>query len=217
MANENKLDVKLLPVTTLATLGICQHKFIEALTSNQFKTPLMNIGIKEHEKLAAKSVPTETEYLLKHIKSGEKFTVREFGLIDATLKVVGRIDELEFMGPDATGKNQLIIVDDKFPEKVPKDISNYYKIQLAAYANIVSDSKVFGKLCNICGAELRVRKPGTGEIIKKFEIDKDNFIRLSNNIAPLTYAAWELIEGNDKPQHKKYDIEIDDWVECDHR
>lgn len=204
-----------LPISSLSLLGVCQHQFIKSLKGELSKTVLMQIGIKSHEKLIRKTKTFLMNDAIKKISHGEKFILREITIIDKKIKIIGRADEINFLGPDATGKNMTVIVDDKFPSKIYNDIPNIYKIQLAAYAIALHDSENLGNFCKIVGAMLRIRKIGTEEIIKTFEVAQEKIENWEDNIFALVHAAWEIAIGNAKPSHKKYDIEINDWVECD--
>ena len=70
----------LLKVSSLSDLGICQVEFLNRILGKVERTPYMKTGEKHHEKLTEGMEKISEEDIVRLVKEGEKFVVREMQL-----------------------------------------------------------------------------------------------------------------------------------------
>jgi hypothetical protein len=204
----------LLPISSVSLLGSCETRFMEAMEGRQKVTKQMKIGKVMHKKLEEGLPKVSPEQIAQQIKEGRKFGVREFSLTDKKLKLIGRIDQLDMLGRMENGKNQGIIIDDKYPKSEYKGIPLYYKLQLSAYAAAVDNSEVLGPICNIVGVSLVCREAGTHNILNTFTVEGSNLEICKGNVGIATGRAWELYDKKKDPEHRRFDVGRGDWIGC---
>ena len=204
----------LLPISSVSLLGSCETRFMEAMEGRQKVTKLMKIGKAMHKKLEEGLPKVSPEQVVAQIKQGMKFGVREFSLTDKKLKLIGRIDQLNLLGKVENGKNQGIIIDDKYPKTEYQGIPLYYKLQLAAYATAVDNSEILGPICSIVGVSLVCREVSTHNILNTFTVDGSKLDICKGNVRVAADRAWELYDRKKTPEHRRFDVGNGEWIEC---
>lgn len=204
----------LLPISSVSLLGSCETRFMEAMEGKQKVTKPMQIGKTMHRKLEERLPKVSTEEIVAQIKEGRRFGVREFSLTDRKLKLIGRIDQLNLLGRVVNGRNQGIIIDDKYPKSAYRGMPLYYKLQLAAYAAAVGNSDILGPICEIVGVSLVCREAGTHRILNTFSVEGSSLEICRGNVSIAAGRAWELYERKKEPEHRRFDIGSGEWVRC---
>jgi hypothetical protein len=197
-------------------LGICETKFIEAITGKAPITTAMKTGTAAHEKLAEKMPKIEIKDVINNIKEGKAIEVRELTVYDNRFHISGRIDQLSIRGIIENGKNTGKIIDDKFPEDLTKiyGLTFYYKLQLTLYATIINNSDVYGGICKIIGAELNYRNKKNDDLIKHFDLERNRLETCISNVNIAIDDAWDIYNGKKTAEHRRLDIETGKWTNC---
>ncbi len=204
----------LLPISSVSLLGNCETKFMESITGRLKVNKQMKIGKVMHEKLAEGLPKVTAEQVIEEIKEGRKFAVREFTVTDRKYRLIGRIDQLNMLGKAGNGKNQGIIIDDKYPKFGYKGMPLYYKLQLAGYAAAVGNSEVLGPICDIVGVSLVCREAGTHSILNTFTVEGSKLDVCRENVSIAADRAWKLYDKKESPEHKRFDVGNGEWVGC---
>ena len=204
----------LLPISSVSLLGSCETRFMEAMEGKQKVTKPMQVGKAMHKKLEEGLPKVSPEQIVAQIKEGKKFGVREFSLTDNKLKLIGRIDQLNLLGKVENGKNQGVVIDDKYPKSEYRGMPLYYKLQLAAYAAAVGNSDILGSICDIVGISLVCREAGTHRILNTFTVEGSALDICRGNIRIAAGRAWELYDRKKEPEHRRFDIGNGKWVGC---
>jgi len=206
--------LKFLQISRVSRLGECEVKFVDAFVKPQVQTKAMKTGVKMHEELTEGLPKVSKEDVIKQISEGRKFGVRELFVTDNRYSIRGRIDSLEMTGNVVDGRNEGIIVDDKYTRMEYDSIPLQYKLQLAAYASAIRNSAEYGSICSIIGARLICRVSGTHEIIKEFEAGRAELASWVYNMPIAAKVAWVLYKGERKPRHMRLDIGTGEWGVC---
>ncbi len=192
----------------------CETRFMEAMEGKQKVTKPMQVGKAMHKKLEEGLPKISPEQIVAQIKEGKKFGVREFSLTYKKLKLIGRIDQLNLLGKVVNGKNQGVVIDDKYPKSVYRGMPLYYKLQLAAYAAAVGNSEILGPICDIVGVSLVCREAGTHTILNTFTVEGSSLDICKNNVGIATSRAWELYYKKKTAEHRRFDVGSGEWVGC---
>ena len=204
----------LLSISSVSLLGSCETRFMEAMEGKQKVTKQMKVGKVMHKKLEEGLPKVSPEQIVQQIKEGKKFGVREFTVTDKKYKLIGRIDQLDMLGRVENGRNQGIIIDDKYPKSKYSGMPLYYKLQLAAYAAAVGNSEILGPICNIVGVSLVCREVGTHKILNTFTVEGSKLDICKDNVGIATGIAWELYDKKRAPEHRRFDVGNGEWVGC---
>ncbi len=204
----------LLSISSVSLLGSCETRFMEAMEGKQKVTKPMKIGKAMHKKLEEGLPKVSTEQIVAQIKQGMKFGVREFSLTDKKLKLIGRIDQLNLLGKVVDGRNQGIVIDDKYPKSEYSEMPLYYKLQLSAYAAAVGNSDILGPICSIVGVSLVCREVSTHNILNTFTVDGSKLDICRGNVGIAAGRAWELYDRKKEPEHRRFDVGNGEWVRC---
>lgn len=211
MTDEFKRDY--LPISSISLLGSCETKFLQSALGELEVTPVMQIGKEKHAELIEGLPTISREETIKKIKSGKRCAFREVGVLDKKLKIIGRVDEIQFTGKVTKGKNDGILIDDKYPVKVYISLPLSYKLQLAAYTAAIHNSEDFSKVCRIVQAKLVCRNKADHSILKTFDVDYEELGLWEKNVGDAVKIAWKIFES-EKPQHRRFDIVNKEWLSC---
>jgi len=203
-----------LPISSISLFGSCETKFLKSALGELEVTPVMQAGKEMHAQLI-EGLPTITrEKTLEKIKSGEKCAFREVLVIDDKLKIIGRIDQLEFHGKMINGKSAGVIVDDKYPIKVYNTLPLSYKLQLASYTTAIHNSEDFSKVCAIVRAKLVCRNKDTHKVLKIFNVEEDELKSWVSQVPVVTKIAWKIFKNKKEAEHRRFDVSTNEWIEC---
>ena len=204
-----------LPISSVSLLGECETKYADAIFGRLYATTAMKVGAAKHAELAQAMPKVSKEDIIRQIKAGGAFGVREIMVTDDRLRLKGRIDQLDLTGRRIGGRSEGIVIDDKYTRMRYDSIPSHYKLQLAAYASAVSNSSDYGSLCEVTGAKLICRNKMNHAIDKEFSVGCDELAAWKANIPLAAKVAWVLYEKKREPGHRRLDIGTGEWVSCD--
>ncbi len=211
--------MNLLKISSLSDLGICQVEFLDKMLGKVERTPSMKTGEKHHEKLTEGMEKISDEDIIRLVKEGNKFTVREVSVRSNETKLIGRVDQIDFLGfkrglfSFKNTKNSAIISDDKFSRKEHFDIPNYYKLQLAGYSVGLQSDPRFEELVDVIGVKLAFHNIETREHVNTFEVDSDKLDLWENKIPKVVDEGLKILDKG-KAEHKGFNIETGKWDNC---
>lgn len=209
----------LLKVSSLSDLGICQVEFLNRILGKVERTPYMKTGEKHHEKLTEGMEKISNEDIIRLVKEGNKFTVREVFVRSNESKLIGRVDQIDFLGfkrglfSFKNAKNSAIISDDKFSRKEHFNIPNYYKLQLAGYSVALESDRRFEELVDVIGVKLAFHNIETRKHVNTFEVNSDKLDLWETKIPKVVDEGLKIID-KEKAEHKGFDIETGKWGNC---
>ena len=203
----------LLPISKVSMLGTCETKFLESMEGKQKETKQMAVGKIMHERLAAQQPKMTLEEMIEKIRSGGTGGVRELPVTDRKYRLIGRIDWLELIGMN-NGKNESIVVDDKYPRRPYTRIPLYQKLQLSAYAAAVDNSDRLSSICEVIGVRLTYREAETHKILGNFGIEGKELDTCKGNVGMAADVAWKLYDRQKEPEHRRFDVGSGEWIGC---
>ncbi len=211
--------MNLLKVSSLSDLGICQVEFLNRMLGKVKTTPQMKTGEKHHEKLTEGLEKITDEDIIRFVKRGEKFDVREVFVKSDKTKLIGRIDQINFLGFKkgllrfGHTKNLAIILDDKFTRKNHFEIPNYYKLQLTGYSTALGSDSRFEDLVDVVGVKLSFHDIETRKHMNTFEVDSDILDNWEAKIHKVVNEGLKILDKQ-KAEHKGFNIENGTWEDC---
>src|SRR5271157_4373639 len=99
-----------LPISSVSLLGECETKYANAIFGKLYPTMAMKIGAANHAELANALPKVSKEDVIRQIKAGGAFGVREIMVTDDKYKLKGRLDQLDLAGRKKGGKNEGIVI-----------------------------------------------------------------------------------------------------------
>lgn len=204
----------LLPISSVSLLGSCETRFMDAMTGKLYPTKAMKIGQEKHEAIARALPKTNKEDIIRDMKSGTKFGVRELPVTDTKFNLKGRIDQLDLTGRMANGRSEVIIIDDKFTRTSYESMPSHYKLQLAAYASAISNSSDYGRLCEVIGARLRCRRRADNSLLREFSVEREELGSWRANVPLAAKVAWVLYKKEREPEHRRIEVSTGEWGSC---
>ena len=211
--------MNLLKVSSLSDLGICQVEFLNRMLGKVKRTPQMKTGEEHHEKLTEGLEKISDEDIIKFVKSGEKFDVREVFVKSDKARLIGRIDQINFLGfkkgllRHKGTRNSAIVLDDKFTRKNHFEIPNYYKLQLTGYSAALGSDSRFEDLVDVVGVKLSFHDIETRNHMNTFEVDSDTLDNWENKISKVVNEGLKILDKQ-KAEHKGFNIENGTWEDC---
>lgn len=202
-----------LPISSISFLGTCETKFLESVLGKQKVTTLMKIGKEKHEELTEGLPVIKRDDIFQNIKSGKSCIVREISVKDEVLKIIGRIDELQFIDGFINNKRTATLIDDKYPRIIYDTLPIYYKLQLASYSAAIHNSTDFSKICIVTKAMLQCRN-SNHSILKKFEVQKKELAEWEYNVPKAVDIAWEIFRNKKEPEHRRFNVSEGEWLDC---
>ncbi len=169
-----------------------------------------------HERLAVRLMKITKEEIINQIKSGMPLQVRGLSVFDSKTRICGRIDQLRMTGTFEGNRHTGIIIDDKYPKdpNLIHGLTLYYKLQLSSYAVALENSDQYGSLCKVEGAELIYREKATDKVIKSYEMDRKRLGDCASNVGAAVDDAWSMYQKKKEAEHRRFDVEIGEWVGC---
>ncbi len=204
----------LLPISSVSLLGTCETKFLENIQGRQRVTTQMKVGKVMHEKLAAPLPKITMEEVIEKIAKGGRGGIRELPVTDGKYKLIGRIDQLELLGMNGSGKNDSRIIDDKYPKRPYTQIPLYQKLQLATYATAVDNSDKLSSICEVIGVRLTYREANTHRVMGTFNIEGKELDTCKDHVGIAADVAWKLYGKQKEPEHRRFDVASGEWIAC---
>lgn len=201
-------------ISDLSQMGSCETRFLYAVSGKLFATPAMRVGAVMHENLARSEPKLSLTQILDKIDKREEFWVTEMPIKDYVFMLSGRIDRLYMNGKVSNGRSQCVIIDHKYPKEPYTSIPHYYAIQLVAYASCIENSKIYGKLCKVVGAQLVSREKETHRVTASVDMSESSLESGMRNMRELVNRAWEIKRGESAPKHRRFNIVRGEWTDC---
>lgn len=204
-----------LPISSVSLLGECETKYANAIFGKLYPTMAMKVGAAKHAELANALPKVSKEDVIRQMKAGGAFGVREIMVTDDKYRLKGRLDQLNLTGRRVGGKSEGIVIDDKFTRMTYGSIPLHYRIQLAAYAAAVGNSSDYGSLCEVTGAKLVCRHRASQVVRQEFSVNRDELETWKSNVPLAAKVAWVLYERKRVPGHRRLDIGTGEWMKCE--
>lgn len=211
--------MNLLKISSLSDLGICQVEFLNKMLGRVERTPYMKTGEKHHEKLTEGMKKISDEDIIRLVKNGVKVNVREVFVKSDKAKLIGRIDQINFLGFKKgllrfkQTKNLAIVSDDKFTRKNHFEIPNYYKLPLAGYSVALESDTRFENLVDVVGVKLSFHDMDTRKHMNTFEANSDILDNWEDKIPKVVNEGLKILD-KEKAEHKLFNIETGKWEDC---
>jgi hypothetical protein len=203
-----------LPISSVSLLGECETKYADAIFGRLYATPAMKMGAARHAELARAAPKVTKEEIIRDMRAGKALGAREIMVSDDKYKLKGRLDQLDLTGRMIGGRSEGIVVDDKYTRMRYESIPFHYRIQLAAYAAAVENSRDFGHLCEVTGAKLICRNRLDHFINQEFSVGQEELSIWRRNVPLAAKVAWVIYEKQREPGHRRFDISTGEWGVC---
>ena len=194
----------MISVSAISYLGMCQIAFLFNKKA-KIVTRAMIEGARRHNKLFLVTEALTQEEMIEKITKGEKFVSREISVTDHQNGLRGRVDEIEFLGPNENGKNMVLIKDDKFSSTKFSVMSNVHKIQLASYALVMPNDPKFKGIVEVVGASINLRSLDS-EQFDELKMPVDELNSWGRKIPDLLEFADNVYKNNITPKPCAFSI-----------
>ncbi len=204
---------ELIPISKLSMICMCETKYYDAMTGKAPVTLAMRRGSDMHRELALRAPKMTVAEIMNGMATHLQFSAREISVIDTRLRLKGRIDQLNLTGKTIGDKSECIVIEDKYPRQPYDSIPQLYKLQLAAYALAMMDSKEYGRLCTVTGVQL-ICRGADHSALREFSAESAELSTWEYNVPLAVKVAWALYDGKRPAEHRRLDITTGAWGPC---
>lgn len=191
-------------------MGLCQIAFLFNKKA-KIVTHAMIRGANRHNELQRRAEVFTEEEIIEKIVRGEQFVAREISVADHENGLRGRIDELQFLGRNTSGKNAVMIKDDKFSYSNFLGMNDTHRIQLSSYAFMMPKDAKFKNLVEVVGAAINFRKFDAAPAVE-FRVSGKQLVSWTEEIPMLAELANDILSKQKAPEPYSFALMGSEWL-----